>query len=252
MLISDDMTKAVVYDHKTQPNIEDADTFQMGFYAWVISKIHPYLNEIHTVLHFARYGYYSEPYVWTKEELQLREEEILARVQLIETCSNKEQPVSHKNCQYCPHMAVCPVWERYIERLPQGGFRVKSNNLMALSDYSKAVELAELVNVMEEVVKTCKDSLRGFVKSYGTSVAIPGKVYEYRAEEEINWTKVNGAMRETVYKVFEKYGVDPRVYMSFNQTASKSIWVGDNESLVKELSEVLPRKASSEFRGWKI
>src|SRR5688572_25405175 len=58
MFISDDMSTAVVYDHKTQYNKEEADTFQMGFYAWVIAKQNPFLKEIHTVMHFVRFGDY--------------------------------------------------------------------------------------------------------------------------------------------------------------------------------------------------
>jgi len=58
-------------------------------------------------------------------------------------------------------------------------------------------------------------------------------------------------MRGKVYEVFDKHKVDPKLFMSFNQTASKTIWMAENELLIKELSDILPRKSETKFGGYK-
>ena len=249
MLISDDTTKAIVYDHKTQPNVEEADTFQMGFYAWVISRIHPFLNEISTILHFARYGIYSEPYVWTARDLYKIEDEFLTRASIIENRTSWDA-IPHKNCQYCPYKAECPAVAEFVQVDENGNVRVLANNLRILGDTNKAVKLAGLTNVLEEVVSSAKEELREHVKMSGP-IAIPGKIFEYRGTEGINWDSVNKKLRGEAYAIFEKHGVDPKQFMSFNQTASKGVWLTENEALVKELAELFPRKTETKFAGYK-
>jgi len=251
MIISDDTTSAIFYDHKTQPNIEEADTFQLGFYAWVISKFYPFLEEIQTVLHFARYGVYSDAYTWTKEDLAKIEDEIITRIMIIENMS-EWAPTPHGKCQYCPMITECPVLAEFVSVDPETGTMVsaKPSDYKILGNTYKAVKIAGLLNVLEEATKIAKKELREHIK-YTSPIAIPGKVYEYRASQGINWDKVNKTMRGKVYEVFDKHKVDPKLFMSFNQTASKTIWMAENELLIKELSDILPRKSETKFGGYK-
>lgn len=253
MFLSDDTTSAMVYDHKTQPNIEEADTPQMGFYAWVIAKTHPFLNEINTVLHFVRYGKYSEPVAWTKEMLAAIEDDIMTKVAIIENRTSWD-PVPHKGCQYCPFVAQCPAMKEVIEVSEGGDYHVKFDNLKILGDTNKAVKLAGYINVMEEILKRSKDELKTFVKFAQAGIAIPGKVFEFRAgEEKVDWDKVNKKpeIRAAAYAIFEKYGLDPRMFMGFSQTFSKTVWMCESEALLKELSAIFPRTRETEFRGYK-
>lgn len=252
LLISDDTTKAIIYDHKTQPNMEEADTFQMGFYAWVISRYYPFLSEISTILHFARYGVYSAPIEWTPEQLWQIETQVMDRVHNIES---REQwdAVPNSKCQYCPFLSQCPAMQEYLSvDEATGNFRVHAQGFKILNDTNKAVKIAGLISVMEEAVKVAKDELKAFIKNAGAPIAIPGKVYEFRGSEAIDWTKVNGKYREQAYKVFEKHGIDPKLFMGFSQTFSKGVWMTENEALVKELAELFPRKLETEFKGWKM
>lgn len=249
MMISDDMKTAVVYDHKTQPNVEDADTFQLGFYAWVISKIHPYLDEIQTVLHFARYGSYSLPYVWTREDLAKIEDEILTRIQFIEDRAVWEA-TPHKNCQYCPFITSCPAMGEFIEQGDDGSVRVRADGYKILGDTNKAVKVAGLISILDEYSARATKELKEHVKGFG-AIAIPGKVFDFKGTDYIHWDSVNSRLREKTYAIFEKHNVDPKKYMSFNQTASKTIWLEENELLVRELSELFPRKTETRFAGHK-
>lgn len=255
MLISDDTTKGIVYDHKTQPNIEEGDTPQMGFYAWVIAKTNPYLSEIQTMLHFVRYGKYADPVTWTKEALVGVEDRIMTQIQIVENRTSWD-PVPHKGCQYCPFVAECPAMKEYIEIDDRSGMhRVRNDNLKILGDTNKAVKLAGIINVMEEAVARGKKELKEFVKFAGAGIAIPGKVYEFRAsEEKVDWDKVNKdpKIRAAAYAVFEKYGIDPRLFMGFSQTFSKSVWLCESEDLLKDLAAIFPRTRDTEFRGYKV
>lgn len=250
LLISDCTTKAIIYDHKTQPNIEESDTFQLGFYAWVISMYYPFLQEISTILHFARYATYSEPYVWTRDQLYEVETQVIDRVHSIE--ARKEwKAVPNSKCQYCNYLIKCPAMAEFIEINEHGNTRVKGDSFKILGDVNRAVKIAGMINVMEEAVSVAKDELRTFVKSFNGSIAIPGKIYEFKGEEEIDWKKVNEKLKGKVYEIFEKHNVDPKMFMGFTQTYSKSIWMAENEELVKDLAALFPRKTTITFKGWK-
>jgi hypothetical protein len=250
LLFSEDATKGLILDHKTQPNVEEADTFQMGMYAWVLSRIYPHLSEIHTVLHFARYGQYSQPTVWGLRELYYKEQEFLTRVQHIEGKLTWDA-VPHKNCQYCPFLAKCPAMAEFIEADEQMNVRVIGQHLKILGDTQRAVRIAGLINVLEEVLGIAKDELKEHVKNAGP-IAIHGKVFEFKASEpKINWDVVNKGLRGQVYQIFDKHKVDPKNFMGFSETHSKMIWLIENEQLIKDLAAVMPRKVETRFGGYK-
>lgn len=249
-MVSDDTTEAIVIDHKTQPNIEAADTFQMGFYAWVISKSHPFLERISTVLHFARFNYYSDPYVWDRGALARIEDEILTRISIIENRENKTEAVPNKLCQYCPFLAKCPAFTDVVDVDEGGKVHVKRDNLKIMHDTGKAVRVAGLIEVLENMKKVATAELKEHVKGSGP-IALPGVMYEFRPSEGIDWDKVNKSLRNETYAIFEKHKVDPKAFMGFNQTHSKDVWMMGNQELVKELSSAFPRKTKTEFRGYK-
>jgi len=270
LTISDDAETAIFYDHKTQPNIETADTFQLGFYAWVLSKCYS-LKEVHTILHFARYGRYSAPVVWkskpTVEELENGvmnldniEDQVMTRVMALERRDaqdlNQWQTVSHHKCIYCRFISKCSVWRDVVETHPETGqiLYVKDAASLKVMDSQSAVAVASLLNVLEKVVETCKDNLKDHVKLTGYPVAIPGKMYNFILNDSsIDWTKVNAVkIRKKTFEIFDKYKVPYVNFMGFSETFSKSIWMTENEALVKKLSDLFPRKYATTFKGIKV
>jgi len=249
MMVSDDMTEALVYDHKTQPNIEDADTFQMSFYAWVISKTHPFLQKITTILHFARYGSYRS-YEWTREDLAAVEGEILTKIQTIEG-TESWTAIPHEKCLYCPFKTSCPTFAEIIKFDDNGKPSVARFMTLAEGGMPQAVKTAGFITLLEEALENLKKELKTYV-SLTSPVAIPGRIYEFRAKEGIDWDKVNKKFRKQVYEVFDECGIDPKEYMGFSQTLSKEILQSENEKLCKKLGELLPRKTTTEFRGYKL
>jgi transposase-like protein len=254
LTISDDTTTAFILDHKTQPNVEDADTFQMGFYAWVISRIYPFLEELQTILHFARYGKYSEAFVWSKEDLYEIENQFLARIEMIE--SRQEWVATpYKNCQYCPFVIYCPVLKDSIDiDEATGSFKVKNDNFKILGDTQKAVKAASIMTVMDEASNKFSKEIREHVKQSGIGIAIPGKVFEYRPEEKIDWDKINKSdeKRDEIYAIFEEFGINPKHFMGFSETFTKGVWLLQNEALVQRLAAAFPRKITTKFAGYKV
>lgn len=247
MMLSDDLSTALVYDHKTQPNVEEADTFQLGFYSWVILRSNPFLSNVKTILHFVRYGKYTEPFVWSKDDLQGIEDEIMTRISIIESKTSWDA-VPNKMCQYCPVLASCPVMSENFE-IREDGTLVPKNHLEYYDTSTEgAVKMAQRLQVLEEFVRRDKDRLKEHVKLYGP-VAIHGKVYDFSPDEKVDWDKVNKIHRNHAYEVFRKHGKDEREFMGFSQTFSTGIWRLGSEELIKELE--FPKKITSEFRGRK-
>ena len=246
LMISDDTTEAFIYDHKTQKHVEEADTFQMGFYAWVLSKIHPYLEKIHTVLYFAQFGYYSTQMTWTKHELDIIEDQMFTMVQTLENHTIWE-PVAHNGCQYCPFIGECPAMSKFVE-VSADGYRVKKANLEVIGDHEKAREIAASVHLLEQFLTTAKKNLKEFCKTYGVSVSIPGKTYDARASQKLDWTKAD---KDELIRTFKKHGVDPLRYMGFTSKDSDNVWVDGAPSLRKELAPLVPRTIKTDFRGRK-
>jgi len=249
MMITDDLTSAYVYDHKTQPNTEDADTFQLGFYSLVILRSRPYLQSVNTVLHFARYGSYSEPHIWTAEALADIEEEIITRIEIIESKTKWDEAIPSKYCQYCPVIGECPIMKESFAVDEHGNFIRKGILDSFDGSTGGAVKLAQRLQVLEEVVKRDKDNLKEHVKNFGP-IAIPGKRYDFKGETKVDWDRVNKTLRNHAYECFRKHGKDERDFMGFSQTMSTGIWRLGSEELIRDLN--FPTKLTTEFRGYKI
>jgi hypothetical protein len=250
LVIADDLKSATIYDHKTQPNIDDADTFQLGFYAWVISKIHPYLEQINTVLHFARYGSYSEPYTWTKADLLEVEDEVVTRILSIEG-RTEWKAVPNKHCQYCPFILECPVMGQYVEADEEGALHPKKNDYRIIGERTKAVQVAGAVNVMAQATDKLRKELQGFLKNGGIAVAIPGVIFEYRPKTDIDFDRMNKVFKKEISEIFKKHGADPAQFMVYSATSWKAFNSIKNQKLKDEIEAILPIKTSTTFGGYK-
>lgn len=269
MMISDDTTTALVYDHKTQMNIETADTFQMGFYAWVISKIYPFLREVHLVLHFAQYGYYSRPIIYltkwdeervqslSKEEretyrsLEAIESEIMTKVRIVEERTEWDA-CPHNLCQYCPYLCECPLMTKHFE-VDEKTAAVKPTGLPEkVTDMASAMRVAESVYAIELYAKELKKGLSSWAKDKPPVLLSNSRIfYGYKPSFGHDWGYLNKQGRAKVLEICEKYKVDPQVWMGFSSTVSKKILNHDNRTFVNELMTVLPEKTTTKFGGYK-
>ena len=266
MMISDDTTTALVYDHKTQMNIETADTFQMGFYAWVISKIYPFLREIHVVLHFAQYGYYSKPikYLvkWNEEQisqlpeeernqyksLERIEEEILTRIAVIED-TEEWLPIPNNHCQYCPYVMECPI---LLESFGVGSKNeiIPSSLPTLVTDSESARKAACAIHVIDNYMSHLKKQLKAYT-AQNPPILLGDVFYGHKPSYGYDWDYLNKRGRTEILKVFEKYNVDPKDWMVFSSTGSKNLLKHKNSEFLRAVKDILPEKTSTSFGGFK-
>ena len=250
LFFNEDATGATIIDHKTQMNIEEADTFQMGVYAWLTSKCYPWLTEIESSLYFAQFGHYSAPSVWGSEDLCRMENELMSRISIIEDRDNWDACPNY-NCQYCDLVGECPALKSLVEVDKENGIvMIRDDNTAILGNTNKAVYLGQMIKVLETYIASAKKNLKDHTKTFGP-ISIPGTLYEHRAKTEVNWDKAN-KNKEELCKILESHNVDPRNYMGFSSALSKKIALIENDSLKKKFFDAIPRKVATTFKGYKM
>ena len=235
---------ATIVDHKTQLNITAADTFQMGFYAWLVTKFYPFLKEVNTVLHFCHpdLNRYSKPFPWSREEIDDVEEQIRIRVAGIESMADfYAEPGGH--CTYCAIQLECPKVEELNKKRVQYG-KVKGAPIV---DASQAVEIAKVLTVTDLGRTTLNTRLREFAKEIGP-VQLDGIKYGYFPSE--SWQVKSGKAKE-IFEILEESGVDPfEVFKCDVRTLQKS-WRVFKKPLIERIKDRLEIVAKTSFRSKK-
>lgn len=252
--MSDDQTSVTIYDHKTQPNIETADTFQMGIYAWMVKVCNPFIEEVRTVLHFARYDRYSQPVVWDTKALQQIELEVMLRINIIES-RHEWHATPYSGCQYCPFLPKCPVNEDVYSVDNQGRPQVDQSTFRILGSTEKAVQLAQRSRVFRESDKMITDELKEFAKFSGSGVATGDLLYDFHVgKPRPDWDRVNKdpALRAKVIASLVKHREDPYRWMGFSATFTDKLWWTPNKALYNELKGLIPDKQETRFEGKKV
>jgi len=255
LLWFDDDFKVHILDYKTQPNIEEADTFQMGIYALTMAR-HYNLKEAYTSIYFARYGKYSKEHLWTEEALNNLEQTLLAR---IETVENRTEwiPTAHNGCQYCPFRTECPIFEGTFEVTDVNDKdaivrAIDPDAFNVHNDIYRAQKLASILVQLEELAKLGKKNLQQFIKTYEQPVVSGNKAFMYKPKEDFDWTYINKNTKDQVVATLNKYGVDATRYATFNKRSFTPVFLmEEKESMFKELQPYLPKKVSTTFGCYK-
>jgi CRISPR/Cas system-associated exonuclease Cas4 (RecB family) len=249
----DDDLSATVLDYKTQPNIETADTFQMGIYALVIARSYN-LKAVKTIIYFARYGRYSAPFLWDEDLLNAVEQKLLGKIEVIESRTSWD-PTPHNGCQYCPYRLQCPIMEEAFYTDDEGNMVSKGNSLFDISgSVEKASKLAGVLVQLKEVINVGEKSLREFTQRYEIPVTTGNKAYMHKIKEELDWKSVNkGLNKFKMIETMRKHGVNPEQYMEFSARSNSLFLLEDNKSeMINEIKKQVQKKLSSTFSCYKI
>ena len=263
LLWFDDDLDVHILDYKTQPNmdLDGADTFQMGVYALVMARKYN-LKQAYTSIYFARYGKYSREYLWTEEELNSIERQLIDRINSIEN-RTEWVAVSHNGCQYCPFRTECPLYEGVFE-VEEFGVAEEGTGMYKVNvidpdifnvhgDLYRAQSLASVMMQLEELLSLGKGNVRDFVKTYGQPVASGNQAYMYKPKEDFDWTYINKNTKAAVFDIMAKHGVDGRKYAGFSKKFMNAVFLLENkEEMFEELREHLPRKVTTTFSKYKI
>jgi len=237
---------ATFIDHKTQPFVETADTFQMGFYAWLISVLYPQIEVVESILHFAspEINYYSKPFSWNKEMLANIESQ--SRIMAMSIEKLKDYPaVPNYQCKYCPILLTCQVAEDFYNRRTSFG---KLKNAPVRSG-QEAVELAETINVLDEGRHILNGRLQKFAKEIGP-VLIQGKEYGYETFESVE--PKSEASKWIILDVIKSTGLDPMKYFKLDATVLKTIWRHLTNEDIQKIKDQLTTVKNSRFGGRKL
>lgn len=240
-------TMATIVDHKTQRNIETADTFQQGCYALMTKAAYPYLTQIDSVLHFCapELNFYSNPATWDDLallNLKLDMERFVAMAEAIDPKTEEACPGWH--CRYCPIIDECP---RQAEFTRDGA--VKKPGPIG-NDPKLAVKYAEHYIYLEQYFDALAKPLKEYCSRIGP-VALSSAVAEYRTSHGYN-TKGTAAIK----KLLRDYKIDPEPFMRFDSKSIEAIEASvqnhpQKTEFLMALARVAPTTTTSRFGTFK-
>lgn len=240
---------AIIVDHKTQRNVESANTFQQGCYARMVKAAYPYLKTVTSVLHFVapELNFYSEPYTWSDQELEdnrLDCERFIAMAENIDPETMEACP--GWSCRYCPVILECPEAARFTEdgKIAKPG---------VIKDMDDAMMYAASLAFLEQYYDLVAKPLRDYCKRVGP-VCLPSLVCEYRMSDSYNAKNKPG-----IEGVLRKYKIDPNKYTVFNPDSIRDIKsyfesIEDDKqrfAALLDLAQVAPETHQSRFGMFK-
>ena len=237
--------RATFIDHKTQPFVETADTYQMGFYAWMIKVHYPKVKIVESILHFAspEINYFSEPYGWTEDDISNIETQSRLNVSAIESLESFPE-VPNYYCKYCPLLLSCTVAKDFYSKKSAYG-KLKNAPVRSATE---AVELAETLTVVDEGRSMLNSRLQKFIKEIGP-VQIRGKEYSYKTSEK--YEPKSDADKEAIAEIIRGVGLNPMTYFNIDQSELKKIWRFLSKEDLEKVKSHLKLVKSSVFGGRK-
>lgn len=241
-------THCTVTDWKSQPHIiaqgELNDPIGYGVpeqltgYAWLASKLYPYLETFSVRIFYLRYGFYHET-ERTLEDLALYEEILLMNEQKISEISSWD-PIPGKQCDYCDFIHMCPLATDEAAPDYLGSDKITQG---------QAVELGRRVVVMDQLSKSFKDKLKDYVKANDEVRLADGYIFGYDKSTGSEWKDVEAveeALQTHDRKLSEIANVDVKKMKKLLKEASR-----EDVDLFEELSELEKPKHSTRFGGYR-
>jgi len=244
LMIDDD--KAIYIDHKTQPVIEEANTFQMGVYSWMLSKCYPYLESISSILYFCdpKIDYYSQPFEWTKNHIQTIENILMIRAMSVDKLEKFDE-IPNFYCKYCPISSDCGVSKEYFEK----GTVFGKSPANVITSAEQAMESASAVTVLDEGRSKLNKNLQKFVKEIGP-VAIAGKEFSYK--QYASYEAKTLGCKKVIYDIIDKNGIDPFTYFKLDSNAIKQVYKTLGADAINEIKKNLTLVKKSRFGSRKL
>lgn len=240
-------THCTVTDWKSQPHIiakgELNDPMGYGVpeqltgYAWLASKLYPYLETFSVRIFYLRYGFYHET-ERTLEDLAIYEQVLLMNEQKISEIDNWD-PIPGKQCDYCDFIHMCPL--ATDEKAPDylGSDKITQG---------QAVELARRVVVMDQLSKSFKEKLKRYVQANDNVRIADDYCFGYKKSESVEWDaeRAEEVLETYDHKLSEVANVDVKRMKKFVKEAAR-----DNVDLCEELTEIEKPKHSTRFGGYR-
>lgn len=238
-----DGTHCTVTDWKSQPHIipkgeldnpiGDGTPRQLSGYAWLASKMYPYLETFTVRIFYLRYGFYHES-DRTRADLSSYEDMLLMQEQKISEIDNWD-PIPGKHCQYCDWIHSCPLAQD-----------ISGNQVISLD---QAVSAARRIHVMDSLSKELKSKLKDYINENG-NVRI-GDSYGYGFNKKTSRTWPSDKAEE----VLAMHGRKLSEVASVNSPKMKKLIkeaAREDAGLAEDLYEIEKPKHSTRFEGYQI
>jgi len=151
-LIMESEHRMIIVDHKSAWQIYKPDTDQLRFYAWMLSRIFPHIEEFVMSIYFLRYGQWEKTdfHVGRKAIANVERSVIIAAEQAWNT--QLGVPTPGKYCAFCRYAMSCPAAEKSIN---------------VISSEKDATEMAQKLHVMKKQVLELGGLLQSYAKENG-------------------------------------------------------------------------------------
>jgi hypothetical protein len=174
-LIMEDERRMCIVDHKSSYQIYNPDTEQMRFYAWLMSRVHPHIDEFVLSIYFLRYG------EWRKTDYCLGRKAI-ANVERAMIVASQQAwntqlgvPTPGAYCAFCPYAMSCPAAEKSIS---------------VVTSEQDAVVMAQKLHVLKKQVQELNRLLQGYAREAGM-IMIDGETGYGYGEGQFKSAKVS-------------------------------------------------------------
>ncbi len=182
-IIAEAENRLCIVDHKSAWNVYKPDTEQLRFYAWLLSKIHPHIEEFSMSIYFIRYGQ------WEKTDFHLGRKAIAnieRSVKIAARAAWNTQlgvPTPGKYCAFCNYCLSCPA---------------AAANVNVIASEQDAIDIAKSLHVMKKQMTEMSGLIQRYAKEHGF-IPIDGDFgygYGERASEEVKVEDVLEALKE--------------------------------------------------------
>lgn len=240
-------THCVVTDWKSQPHIiakgelDDPIGYgvpeQLTGYAWLASKMYPYLETFEVRIFYLRYGFYHAT-DRSLDDLDDYEHVLLMNEQKISEIDSWD-PIPGKQCQYCDFIHICPL--ATDTSLPP---EMDDKNITQ----AQAVNMAQRVSVMDSLSKALKVKLKEYVKN-NDNVLI-GREFEYgfvkKTSDKWDTERVEEILTQNNRRLSEVANIDSRRMTKLMKEVAQ-----EDEDLSQDLEETRSDKHTTRFEAFR-
>jgi PD-(D/E)XK nuclease superfamily protein len=172
---------------------------------------------------------------WSVEEL----EDFAQQIEGISATilnDQKFKPTPGVHCMWCPFALRCDAAQKLLPK----EVKIGEKTLPVLIDNAEdATNVAAGIVHLEAILKRYRDSLRGFIREYGTPVKLGEHTYDYHRHKTL---KI-GSLDDLI-EIARENEIDLSKYLSFNNTTGKT--------LIKEFPAIKEALVESQYEKFEL
>jgi len=217
---------ALIRDVKTSNEMK-ADTFQIECYSWAVLIQYPQVQEVYCDFDFIRFEHITDPVVYTRDQLPMLHDKIIARVAQIAE-DTKWKPRIGDHCRRCGVRNYCPAMKAGAKPVRYPFPKNQKEIDKVVEDYS--------------VAKTIASDAYDAIKDYADAVGdFNSKGRAYKWSSTVSWTKVDPT---ALFEALETLGIEPLLFFKPDMAALRDLAL-ENEQVLMILDRIGQKKLAT-------